>query len=344
MDALSEWREITSKANTIYIFGTGQVARRLTELLRYVSQDGKLVGYIVTSRDNNPNELYGKPVFSMDNELNKDAEVFVSLSEVYHPDVFDALRKKNFVSIVPAHKFYNLDISKNPSEIGDCKDYIDTGISVSEELASVRKVIINTFDRYFHAFGKGRLYQSSPSLGLKGIRDTGLRIKKYRLNEILNNKMNVLDIGCNVGFLDIELSPFSNTITGIEYSDSLVEIGQYAVNQLGLDNIHLICDDYNSWQERNEEKYDLIFSFAVHGWLNIDPHTYAKQLCRMLNPKGLIIFESQQLSSDSLYETFISALLEEDVTIVNRDRIIDDGETEREFVLLMNDKDNDRRQ
>ena len=54
-------------------------------------------------------------------------------------------------------------------------------------------------------------------------------------------------------------------------------------------------DTFDAYKTNN--KFNLIFSFAVHKWVQVSFYEYVKRLSYMLEKNGIIIFESHSLKS-----------------------------------------------
>ena len=189
-----------------------------------------------------------------------------------------------------------------------------------------------------HAFGGHTFYQSLPLLGIIGDRKTDIRIREYGLERYLRKDTDVLDIGSNSGFFDLEISEKVNSVTGVEYIKSLSDVGKTVAEHMNIDNVKFICDDYNKWQDDNKKRYDLIFSFAVHIWIDVSPERYALQLYDMLKDKGHIILESQTMESDSLFEEYAENMEKAGLSMIHTGVLKDDGVTNRKFYIFEKNK------
>ena len=139
-------------------------------------------------------------------------------------------------------------------------------------------------------------YQSFPSLGIKGGRQTDVRIKTYRLYDFLDKSMSVLDIGCNCGFFDMTIADHVKSVTGVEYDKDYVEFANKAAEILELDNVRFFQGDFNEWIKVHNEKYNVIFAFAIHYWLNLSADEFAQILSEIIEQDGYLVFESHAMS------------------------------------------------
>lgn len=203
-----------------------------------------------------------------------------------------------------------------------------------------RQEVIEEFSKYEHAFGNGDFYQSFTEMGIRGTRDTQVRMDIYSIQEFLLPDSKVLDIGSNIGFLDMEISKYVKSILGLEYSKELADIANRIANQMDFDNVHFVNCDYNEWQKNNKSKFDGVFSFAVHAWLDVKPDIYANQVFAMLNNEGILYFESQQLSTDRLFDVFVEAFINKGMQSLKELVFIDDGKTRRKLVIMKKVRDN----
>ena len=147
--------------------------------------------------------------------------------------------------------------------------------------------------------GSDDFYQSLKELGIKGSRDSDERFEKYDLKKYLKKDFEVLDIGCNKGFFSIITSRFVKRVTGIDNKTINIKIGKIALKKLNISNVKLMRYDFKKF--KTNKKYDVIYSFAIHHWVGMSFDAYIKKLDFMLKDKGLIVFESHDLTSLDLY-------------------------------------------
>lgn len=183
-------------------------------------------------------------------------------------------------------------------------------------------------------FGYGKFYQSLPELGIDGMRPTKLRVEKYHFSDFLNKQQDVLDLGCNCGFLDITIANDVKTVTGVEYNASLVQIAEEVKQYLNKANVSFVHEEYNSWKKHNTKKYDVVFSFAVHHWFGVTAYKYAKDLNELVNSGGLLLFESQDVTEDKIYKNIVNELLFRGFKIEYEGSGMDDGMYKRNFYVL----------
>ncbi len=144
-------------------------------------------------------------------------------------------------------------------------------------------------------FGRGTFYQSFPDLKIQGQRSSSKRFKVYKLDKLLNDKSKVLDIGCNCGFFSLITAKNSQIVHSVEPNKTLIKIANLVKDHLKIKNCFFFnstFDDFNT-----NVKFNLIFSFAVHHWVKCSFFKYIKRLSALLEPDGIIIFESHALNS-----------------------------------------------
>ena len=144
-------------------------------------------------------------------------------------------------------------------------------------------------------FGRGTFYQSCPELKIKGQRSTAKRFDTYKLDKIVNNKSKVLDIGCNCGFFSLTIARKSKIVHSIEPNKTLIKVANITKKHLQIKNCFFFNDTFDAYKTNN--KFNLIFSFAVHKWVQVSFYEYVKRLSYMLEKNGIIIFESHSLKS-----------------------------------------------
>ena len=319
MTLREEWNEQIKNRNNIYIYGAGKVGKRLLKLLIESGIGEKCKGFLVTSLDENERQIMGKEVIKFTTDLEKNINIFVSVSKVYHPEVYQLLEKNNFNDIVEAHKYFSLELNNGQVEYGEVNSRDD---------------LIQKYRKSAQAFGGERFYQSLPKLNIIGDRPTDKRLAEYGIDKYITKESNILDIGANCGFIDLTLSYKVNEILGIEYNEKLVEIAQDTAKLLKVENVEFVNADYNEWQKNNSKKFDVILAFAVHIWLNIEPNEFANQIYELLNDNGYFVFESQTYPSDILYDKFCEKFSNIGLKEVKKEFMKDDGKTLRKFAIF----------
>lgn len=199
----------------------------------------------------------------------------------------------------------------------------------------IKNSLLKEFQKKHQEFGRGDFYQSFPMLDIKGQRPTDIRIKEYGINDYLTKDKDVLDIGCNCGFLDMTIAESVKSVTGIEYNKYLVKIANKASKYLNIENVKFIATDYNKWEKKEQSTYDMIFSFAVHYWLKVNPKSYSKRLYELLNPNGYLFFESQNIETvDAEFEEYYNEFINLGMKLEKDGVIKDDGSIKRRYLVF----------
>lgn len=193
--------------------------------------------------------------------------------------------------------------------------------------------LINNLHTKEQQFGRGDLYQSCDELSISGQRPTTERYNIYGLNKILKPEYNVLDIGCNCGFFALEAARNVNSVTGLEINRVLVDIGKATQTHLDRWNCSFKQGDFN--QFTSTDKFDVIFSFAVHHWVGGRIEDFGDKLYKLLNANGRVVFESQNLETvDKDFDEKIRKICASGFEQEEEGSLKDDGIIARKFVIL----------
>lgn len=223
----------------------------------------------------------------------------------------------------------------------ECRKIIDRLNQIMADYGSSRKDSAEKLKEkiYLHLgknqdFGKGGFYQSLEELHIEGQRPTEKRIDIYGLKSIAKDKR-VLDIGCNCGFLDLSLSPIAKSVKGVEYNRTLVKIAETVKDYLKRENVCFEAGDFKEYAA--SEKYDVIFSFAVHYWIGLPIKDYCEKIASMLETDGHLVFESQNIETvDTEFVKYCSEFEKLGLEKIREDEICDDGKIARKFLIYKN--------
>ncbi len=342
---LEEWHKLFEGEGEYYIYGAANTAKKILQLARTTEVADKIKGFVVTNGEENYKEVENLPVLDIHNLQNKQAVILVPHAGLFKEQIYSLLETLGFVNILLIHRFcYFVTQMENESvedsfmeEVKKQAEKLAESKSIEEkELdASLRETIMRMREEGQPDFGQVQFYQSFEKIGVSGTRPSLYRVAKYGLETFLNEKQDVLDIGCNTGFLDMTVAARVHSITGVEYDACLVSIADCVKNYLHADNCEFINSDFHDWYAQNDRTFDVIFSFAIHHWLNIKPEEYAQRINYLLNPNGYLCFESHDLSvPDREYEACLNHWLSMGWSVVKEDMIMDDGITKRKFTVL----------
>ncbi|MFH1386564.1 MAG: class I SAM-dependent methyltransferase [bacterium] len=142
-------------------------------------------------------------------------------------------------------------------------------------------------------YGEGYFYQGCDLVGIQGLRDTRARVLSMDLKNRLKG-LDILDIGCNSGFLDLIIADSAASITGLDINPYLIQIGKVTAKYLNISNVDLLASSFEDWALNN--RFDAVLSFANHHtYDNLTKHsleTYFSKCASFLKPNGLFLFES----------------------------------------------------
>ena len=153
--------------------------------------------------------------------------------------------------------------------------------------------ILDEYQKSATIFGSEMFYQSYEELGIKGRRSSGDRIALYHIRDYLDKNDECLDIGCNTGFLSMQIAPYVKRLMGYDVEPHYIAVAEKVKKFMGITNIEFYCEDFR--ESAVNKKYDAIFSFAVYAPLLTDGFTkenFVDLMYRLLKPKGYLFFES----------------------------------------------------
>lgn len=187
-------------------------------------------------------------------------------------------------------------------------------------------------ERHFFG-GAGQFYQSYEPLNIPGSRDTAFRMKTYQMDNYLDKNMDVLNIGCNCGFIDCTIAGKVKSITGIEYDAYFLKFANELKEIEGIKNITFMAGDFKTI--KLSKKFDMICSFAVHKWIGLPLEEYFMRLYNLLNERGIILFESHGIDTDDTnIEVDLRSAIEGRFEIVQSGDIDDGFKRPRKFYYL----------
>ena len=146
----------------------------------------------------------------------------------------------------------------------------------------------------YYDYGEGYFYQSYPALSIRGFRDTGFRYDLYKFASILNKNMEVLDIGCNAGFLSLMMAKNCCHVDAFDNNPFLIRIAERCQVFEGIENVSFYTSSYDDF--KTNKKYSLILSLANHhtfdGNMRPEFRTYMERIRSIIQDDGQLIFES----------------------------------------------------
>lgn len=338
-EAEKEWKIIFEQPR-IYIYGAAKTAEKLYKFISDTGNSQKIKGFIVTDSKSNVNVLCDLPVYDVYHFEDRDACVLVPHLGTYKVQIIKLLDKLNCKNVVCVGQLYGQTIlEKKENHITEAKRtgwdlYEQKDIMEKQRDAGIREHILNILKVEYPDFGGLKPYQSLELIGLDGIRPTEYRVREYQLREILKKEDDILDIGCNSGFLDITIAPLVNSVTGIEYDNSLVKTAEIAADYLGISNCIFCNSEFENWHRKVSQVFNVIFSFAIHHWINISGREYVSVIDKLLKPGGYLCFESHVYGDDIKFAECYKNFLNLNYRVICDKRIADNELRERQYVML----------
>lgn len=334
-----EWDTVLGQPD-LYIYGAAKTAEKLYEFIKQMGYQENVKGFLVTDSEENVEEMFDLPVKCVRLFDNKSVAILVPHMGIYRKQICELLESLAFHNVYQVgqlraktaqeeRKYVTLGHENIGWEIYEQKSEKE-----KERDAGIREQVLSLLEEGNPDFGGVKPYQSLEMIGLRGIRPTEYRIREYELRQILKEQDDVLDIGCNSGFLDISIAKEVRSVTGVEYDGSLVNIANLVADYLGISNCLFYNVDFNQWYRSADTSYNAIFSFAIHHWLNLDSKEYVTIIDRLLRRGGYVCFESHIYGADIEFDECYKEFLELGYSIVCEKKINDDGLQERQFVLF----------
>lgn len=341
---LCEWLDLFEKEGDFYIYGAANTAKQILKMAMDTGVSDKIKGFVVTDGEDNPEYVERLPVVDIHKLQDKQANILVPHAGVFKREIYLLLESLGFNNVNSIHKFTYFIIGGRQIIADSCmekakererKYNVSKSYADREKDTALREQVVRIRNEGQPDFGQGQFYQSFEQIGLTGTRPTLYRVEKYGIKDFLDKNQDVLDIGCNTGFLDMEIASLVQTVTGVEYDKSLVDVANCVKERVAVDNCTFINSDFHDWYRGNKKTYNVIFSFAIHHWLNLTPEEYVKKIDNLLKEEGYLCFESHDMRvGDKEYEECLALWLSMGYVIRNRGDIMDDGATQREYTVL----------
>lgn len=344
-ELLKEWQSLFQREEDYYLYGAANMAKDIIRLSEETGVLRKIKGCLVTNKKDNPDYVADVPVIDVHNIEDKSAVILVPHGGVYKREIAELLEILGFKNVVYIRHYGRTLTKKEVVQLND--KYMQTAdekINKMRNQKSTREIeldmalcdrIIKLREEKQPDFSEEQFYQSFELIGLSGRRPTMYRIEKYGVERILSPEKTVLDIGCNAGFFDMAVAPRVKHVLGVEYDATMVEVANIVKEYIHAENCEFWQGDFCEWMKQNHNTYNVIFSFAIHHWLNVSQEEYVQMLDELLEVGGHICIESHELSVVDLeYDRCIELFLEKGYECINEGEIMDDGAIRRKYMTL----------
>ncbi|MDR1125621.1 MAG: glycosyltransferase [Deltaproteobacteria bacterium] len=136
-------------------------------------------------------------------------------------------------------------------------------------------------------------YQGLARIGLTGKREIERRFALYGLERYLKKDMELLETGCNCGFLSWLSAKHVKRVEAFDADKNYIFLGDMLKSAYKTDNLNYSVANFESFAPTR--RYDFIISCAVYGWVPLSFSAFVKRLDSWLKPGGCILFESHEL-------------------------------------------------
>jgi len=117
----------------------------------------------------------------------------------------------------------------------------------------------------------------------------------------------VLEIGCGVGRIGLELAPRCQQWTGADISKNMLAYAAHRLSQLG--NIHLVHLQAANLDAFLDSSFDLVYLTNMFDHLDqLDRYKYILDAFRVLRPSGRLYVDNTDLESDDGWTSFANGV------------------------------------
>lgn len=145
--------------------------------------------------------------------------------------------------------------------------------------------------KYLRAQRTTQFIQSYPPLRIEGLRPTHTRFVMYGLEQHLDKRQSVLDLGGNTGFFSCYLSRFVKDVTIVEQHRKTIHVGAFLARHEKLSNVSFVNADITQYTPKKQ--FSVVLSLSAHTHQNMKE--YLAHVHSLLRPKGIFVFESHIL-------------------------------------------------
>ncbi len=138
-----------------------------------------------------------------------------------------------------------------------------------------------------------RTYQGSDRLGIRGKRQAEARHAVYGFRHWLPADAKVLEMGCNVGMLSLEVARSASRVIAFDVDPAYIALANMARDYLGLR--HCTFQASGIEQFRTEEKFDCVIACSIHGWISLPFGAFVEKVRSLLVNGGYFLIESHEI-------------------------------------------------
>lgn len=106
MTVEEEWEKLISENSSIYIYGAGNIGKKILDLLHKTKgAEKKIKGFLVSDLAGNPAKIQKYPVMIPEDIVNREDLVLISVTDIYQETILSDLLSMGFKNVVIAYKY-----------------------------------------------------------------------------------------------------------------------------------------------------------------------------------------------------------------------------------------------
>ena len=106
MPVEEEWKKIIDENQSIYIYGAGNIGKKILRLIEKTENAAlKVQGFLVSDMTGNPERIDKYYVTVPQNLSDRDSLILVAVTDVYQDNIIDSLKILGFSNVVTAYKY-----------------------------------------------------------------------------------------------------------------------------------------------------------------------------------------------------------------------------------------------
>jgi hypothetical protein len=159
----------------VYIYGAGIVGKRLYQVIKGISLESHVLGFIVTEKKEHQNGPDGKEIFCLDDFEEKSVSILLAVGDVYQNEILSLLNQRGFWHVSNGYRYSLLNeehiLDDMPAEIPD-------RIEISIDELMMMQFQKGEFGRYdiFYEIWNGNQTDIAPEPKQEVEVDDGMRI------------------------------------------------------------------------------------------------------------------------------------------------------------------------